>query len=70
MTEALLFMLLLGVSCGLVLSIASKIFYVWEDPRIERIEGFLAGANCGGCGYSNSSSESLTPTSSIALRLE
>ena len=44
-------MLSLGVSCGLVLSIASKIFYVWEDPRIEKIEGFLAGANCGGCGY-------------------
>ena len=44
-------MLALGVSCGLVLSIASKIFYVWEDPRIEEVEGFLAGANCGGCGY-------------------
>ena len=50
MTDAVFFMLSLGVSCGLVLSIASKIFYVWEDPRIEQIEGFLAGANCGGCG--------------------
>lgn len=50
-TEAVFFMLALGVSCGLMLSIASKIFYVWEDPKIEKIEGFLAGANCGGCGY-------------------
>jgi len=50
-TEAVFFMLSLGVSCGLILSIASKIFYVWEDPRVEKVEYFLAGANCGGCGY-------------------
>ena len=34
-----------------MLSIASKIFYVYEDPRIADVEGYLAGANCGGCGY-------------------
>ncbi len=51
MIEALFFMLLLGAVCGLVLSFASKIFYVWEDPRIAEIENFLAGANCGGCGF-------------------
>ena len=51
MTEAVLFMLSLGAACGLILSIASKVFYVYEDPRIAEVEGNLAGANCGGCGY-------------------
>lgn len=51
MTEAILFMLGLGGACGLILSFASKIFYVYEDPRIAQVEGNLAGANCGGCGY-------------------
>ncbi|MEE4355523.1 MAG: FAD-dependent oxidoreductase [Desulfococcaceae bacterium] len=51
MTEAILIMLGIGGLCGTVLSLASKIFYVYEDPRIAEIEGNLAGANCGGCGY-------------------
>ena len=45
------FMLALGSFCGLVLSAASRIFYVYEDPRIEEVEECFAGANCGGCGY-------------------
>jgi homotetrameric NADPH-dependent glutamate synthase len=45
----------LGCVCGLVLSVASKIFYVYEDPRIAQVEGCLAGANCGGCGYAGCS---------------
>jgi NADPH-dependent glutamate synthase beta subunit-like oxidoreductase len=49
--EAVLFMLGLGGACASALSIASKVFYVWEDPRIAEVEGFMAGANCGGCGY-------------------
>ncbi len=44
-------MLGLGVACGGILSLASKIFYVYEDPRIAEVEGCLSGANCGGCGY-------------------
>ena len=44
-------MLALGATCGAVLSAASKIFYVYEDPRIGIVEGYTAGANCGGCGY-------------------
>jgi len=56
MTEAVLIMLALGGSCGLILSLASKIFYVYEDPRIAQVEGLLAGANCGGCGYPGCSS--------------
>ncbi|MGB6012208.1 MAG: FAD-dependent oxidoreductase, partial [Desulfobacterales bacterium] len=49
--SAVLFMLVLGATCGAVLSVASKIFYVYEDPRIAIIEGYTAAANCGGCGY-------------------
>ena len=51
MVTALLFMLGLGTTCGLILSVASRVFYVYEDPRIEQVEECLAGANCGGCGY-------------------
>jgi formate dehydrogenase beta subunit len=52
---ALFFMLGLGLVCGLLLSVASKVFYVYEDPRIAEVEGFTAGANCGGCGYAGCS---------------
>lgn len=55
MTSAILFMMGLGMLCGAVLSFASKIFYVYEDPRIAEIEGLLAGANCGGCGFAGCS---------------
>jgi len=55
MIEAFFFMLGLGGTCGVVLSFASKIFYVYEDPRISMIEENLAGANCGGCGYAGCS---------------
>ncbi|MDM8524172.1 FAD-dependent oxidoreductase [Desulfococcaceae bacterium HSG8] len=55
MIEALIFMLCIGAICGLALSIASKVFYVYEDPRIAKVEDFFAGANCGGCGYTGCS---------------
>jgi Na+-translocating ferredoxin:NAD+ oxidoreductase RNF subunit RnfB len=48
---AFLFLLLLGMAAAVLLAIASKVFYVWEDPRIAQVESELAGANCGGCGY-------------------
>ncbi len=51
MIEAILTMLGIGAACGSVLSVASKVFYVYEDPRIAQVENMLAGANCGGCGY-------------------
>jgi len=47
----ILFMLGLGLLCSVMLGIASKVFYVYEDPRIAEVEQCLAGANCGGCGY-------------------
>ncbi len=46
-----LFLLALGLAAAVILGIASKVFYVWEDPRIADVEYELAGANCGGCGY-------------------
>jgi formate dehydrogenase beta subunit len=55
MFEGTIFMLALGAICGIVLGAASRIFYVWEDPRISEIESCLAGANCGGCGYAGCS---------------
>ncbi|MBT8340107.1 MAG: FAD-dependent oxidoreductase [Desulfatitalea sp.] len=55
MLESVLVMLGIGACCGIVLSVASKVFYVWEDPRIAQVEYFMAGANCGGCGYAGCS---------------
>jgi len=49
--NSFLMLLGLGLMASIMLAIASKILYVWEDPRIEQVEGALLGANCGGCGY-------------------
>jgi len=40
----------IGVILAIVLAIADKKFYVWEDPRIDQVEGMLPLANCGACG--------------------
>ncbi len=50
MIEAICMMGGLGVVVGVGLAAASKIFYVYVDPKIEAVEGALPGANCGGCG--------------------
>jgi formate dehydrogenase beta subunit len=55
MIEGTIFMLALGALCSIVLGAASRIFYVWEDPRISEVESCFAGANCGGCGYAGCS---------------
>ncbi|OQY01047.1 MAG: electron transporter RnfB [Desulfobacteraceae bacterium 4572_130] len=41
----------LGFVIGGILAFASKIFYVYVDPKIVAIEDVLPGANCGGCGF-------------------
>ena len=41
----------LGLAFGLILAVASKVFYVETDPRLEQLNECLPGANCGGCGY-------------------
>lgn len=46
---------IIGLAFGLLLALASVIFKVEVDERIERIEEILPGANCGGCGYAGCS---------------
>ncbi len=41
----------LGFVAAVVLAVASRVFYVEEDPRVEAVMDALPGANCGGCGY-------------------
>lgn len=36
---------------GLILAIASKVFAVKVDEKVEKLTALLPGANCGGCGY-------------------
>jgi NADPH-dependent glutamate synthase beta subunit-like oxidoreductase len=51
MTIAIVLMGGLGLVVGIGLALASKIFYVYVDPKIVAIDDVLPGANCGGCGY-------------------
>ena len=37
----------LGLVAAILLSIASRVFYVKEDPRVEAVLEVLPGANCG-----------------------
>jgi electron transport complex protein RnfB len=46
----------LGIVFGIALAIASKVFEVRKDARIEAIEGALPGLNCGICGFAGCSS--------------
>lgn len=41
----------MGLLFGLALALASRVFRVEEDPRLEELTQALPGANCGGCGY-------------------
>lgn len=41
----------LGLTAAAILAVASRVFYVEEDPRVEAILDVLPSANCGGCGY-------------------
>ena len=45
----------LGLCLSAVLGVAAKVFYVYVDPRIEKVADCLPGANCGGCGYAGCS---------------
>jgi len=50
MTIAIILMGGLGLVVGVGLALASKIFYVYVDPKIVAVDDVLPGANCGGCG--------------------
>lgn len=42
---------IIGTLSAIILYFVAKKFKVYEDPRIDRIEAALPGANCGGCGF-------------------
>ena len=48
---AVLVLGVLGCLFGGGLAMASKVFAVEKDPRVEEIQNTLPGANCGGCGF-------------------
>lgn len=45
----------IGLIMGVVLGVASNVFKVDSDERIELVLDKLPGANCGGCGYAGCS---------------
>jgi NADPH-dependent glutamate synthase beta subunit-like oxidoreductase len=51
MLTAILLMFCIGLIASFALAVASKVFYVWEDPKELAIADTLPGANCGACGY-------------------
>ena len=56
MISVTFFLFGLGLAASLILAVAAKVFYVWEDPKIEQIGEALLGANCGACGYAGCAS--------------
>ncbi len=40
-----------GILAAVILYFVAQRFQVHEDPRIDKVEEALPGANCGGCGY-------------------
>ncbi len=51
-TASIIVLGVIGIIAAILLFLAAKKFYVYEDPRIGEIEEILPGANCGGCGFS------------------
>lgn len=41
----------LGFAFAIILSIASNVFAVEVDPKVEKVREALPGANCGACGF-------------------
>jgi len=65
--NAILSMLGLGMASSIILGVASRVFYVYEDPRIAEVESATAGANCGGCGYAGCSAAAAAVVKGEAL---
>ena len=42
---------IIGLICGVGLSVASSVMAVKEDERFPAIRDCLPGANCGACGF-------------------
>jgi Na+-translocating ferredoxin:NAD+ oxidoreductase RNF subunit RnfB len=39
-----------GLTFGILIALAHRKLWVWEDPRIDAVANFLPGSNCGACG--------------------
>lgn len=48
---AIIILAALGFVFGVGLAIASKVFHVETDPRVQHVAEALPGINCGACGY-------------------
>ena len=48
---AIIVVALIGLVCGIILAIASKLLAVPEDERFGPVRDCLPGANCGACGF-------------------
>ena len=44
-------LVVIGGAAAVILYFVAQKFKVFEDPRIDEVEGTLPGANCGGCGF-------------------
>jgi len=67
----------LGLIVGIGLAMASKIFYVYVDPKVMAVDEALPGANCGGCGLPGCSANAeaivagkAAPNSCVAAGIE
>jgi Na+-translocating ferredoxin:NAD+ oxidoreductase RNF subunit RnfB len=41
----------LSLTFAVLIALAHRKFYVWEDPRIDAVTNLLPGTNCGACGF-------------------
>lgn len=48
---AIIVVAVIGLVCGIMLSVASKLLAVPVDERFDEVRECLPGANCGACGY-------------------
>ncbi len=40
-----------GLTFGILIALAHRKLWVWEDPRIDAVTDLLPGTNCGACGF-------------------
>jgi len=50
---AIILLSVTGLICAVLITVASKLMFVKVDPRMEKIQNALPGANCGACGFSS-----------------
>ncbi|MBN1834463.1 MAG: RnfABCDGE type electron transport complex subunit B [Spirochaetales bacterium] len=48
---AVFYMAALGAFLSALIAVAVRKLYVYEDPRIDKVEQMLPAVNCGACGY-------------------